>query len=275
LDLVPTRLFFNPEPQNGSNASNIPEEKVFLPLKIPSYMELTRIRKLFLTFVVLVTVMFVSGGITFYNLKVWNLCPFGALQDHLILASQVLLVMILAVVLLTLIIGRVFCGWLCPFGALINLISRFTARKRAFSRWFKYEAMLLFLALAFLLSDPIFCSICPAGSALSFIGEARGSHFPYVRHVILLLTLVATFQFGMVWCTDICPLGGVLSFLGRFSLFRLKPGVNCTGCKKCDEVCEMNIRISENKGIEECNLCWECVEICPYKDIKMSFILSF
>lgn len=237
-------------------------------------MDLRKIRKLILTSLLVLTVMFVTGGFRIYDYQVWNICPFGAMQDIIIQFSKQLLLLILATVLLSLILGRAFCGWLCPFGALINFMSTASGRKKVFTKYIKYGVLILSLIGAYLLLDPIFCSFCPAGCAFDIIGEGRDSIIPEVRYLLLGLILVGTFAFGRFWCTTLCPLGGALSLLGSLSIFRLRVGNQCTKCGRCNEVCEMNIDVMQERGMNECSLCWECVEECPYKTIKLKFILQ-
>lgn len=57
----------------------------------------------------------------------------------------------LIMVLITLVLGRVFCGWICPFGTIHNLVSRAADRSRALVRhpaWFKFKYYILVVMLA-------------------------------------------------------------------------------------------------------------------------------
>jgi len=225
-----------------------------------------------------VTVVFVREGERAYNIGIWELCPLGAFQDHIILAGKLTLIVVLATVLLTLVLGRVFCGWLCPFGAFTTLLGNVPSARKVFSRWYKYWALLLVIAAtAYLMTVPVFCSFCPAAGAFSIFGPARQAATPeltYLRYGLFGAVVIGTAALGNFWCTSLCPLGGALSAVSRLRLFRLRVGPECSGCGKCDDVCEMNIRVSKEEGMEECNLCWNCVEVCPYKDIAMGTIFS-
>jgi ferredoxin-type protein NapH len=217
-------------------------------------MKITELRKIYLTFIIVVTVMVLTGGI-----------PLPTIKPYL---RETLEALTLLLILITLFIGRVFCGWGCPYGALVSLLNRIKPVRFVISRWFKYETMALSIAVGVILYNRGFLSVEKIqGVRLSFNPSILG-------YFLLLFFLLITIEFGRLWCTDFCPIGGFLCLLSRFNLFRLKAGVNCVGCKKCDSVCEANVKISENRYVEECNLCWECVEVCPYNDIKMSFTLS-
>jgi polyferredoxin len=241
-------------------------------------LKIVELRKLFLLTVIIITVIFIREGTRAYNIGIWQVCPLGAFQDHILLAGKVTLIVVLSAVLLTLVLGRVFCGWLCPFGALMTFLSTIPSGKILFTKWFKHLALLSFVGITvYLMTVPVFCSFCPAGSAFSLFGPAREAamvQLSYIRYAILGAVVLGTVSYGNLWCTSLCPLGGGLSMVAQLRLFRLNVGPECTGCGKCDEVCEMNIKVSQGKGMEECTLCWNCVEICPYKDIRMGTIFS-
>ncbi len=241
-------------------------------------LKIGEIRKLFLLTVIIITVMFVREGTRAYGLGIWQVCPLGALQDQILLAARITLMVVLSTVFLTLVLGRFFCGWLCPFGALTTFLSKIPGKNRVYNKWIKYMTFLGFIGLtAYLMTVPVFCSLCPAGSAFSLLGPAReaaSTELSYLRYFILGSVLLGTVAYGNLWCTTLCPLGGALSMISHLRLFGLKVGPDCTGCGKCDAVCEMNIKVSQGKGMEECTLCWECVEACPYKDIRMGTIFS-
>jgi polyferredoxin len=74
------------------------------------------------------------------------------------------------------------------------------------------------------------------------------------------------------FCKNICPLGALLAFVARFSLLRGFAGGECKKCLHCRTICRMGA-ISETRLISQmdCNLCLDCVDICPEDKISFGF----
>jgi NosR/NirI family transcriptional regulator, nitrous oxide reductase regulator len=177
--------------------------------------------------------------------------------------------------------GRaVFCGWLCPFGALQELVSmaaqRFRVRQAHISTAVherltavKYLLFLSLVAVSFWSWDLAMtgAEVEPFKAAiiLRFMTE-----WPMV---VWALALVAASLFvERFYCRFVCPLGGGLSIFGRVRMFNwLKRHPECgTRCRICETVCPVGaIKRSGEIDMNECFYCLDCQvtyandRVCP------------
>lgn len=220
-------------------------------------MRTQEVRKLLLSFSLVASVMYFTGGFSILGIHFGGI--FQVEDSFLRVYSEQLYLLLLLSATMGLALGRVFCGWLCPITAIMNLTSVFGERTEIDPRT-KY-AIYAFTALALYLSYEGWLSLSSEAIKMSFI-------------LLLLLIIVFSFMFSRFFCTHLCPLGAHFSLLGLFRIFRLNVGEECRGCRKCNQVCEMGIDVMNSKPMYECSLCWNCVKACPYKAIKLRFILS-
>lgn len=94
-------------------------------------------------------------------------CPIGTLQFFLV-SGQIPFLTLGLLALFGLLLGRFFCGYLCPFGFLQDLLFKITKKEKRLPRWFGYgkylTLALLVVVMPWLLKEPLFCKICPAGT---------------------------------------------------------------------------------------------------------------
>jgi transcriptional regulator of nitric oxide reductase len=169
-----------------------------------------------------------------------------------------------------LLIGRgVFCGWLCPFGALQELLGQLS-RALGVPQWTppaalekrlwlgKYIAAIAVLTL-------VISGIDGSGSTLEIepFKTAITSKFtrawPYVLYAAALLAIGLFSE--RAYCRFLCPLGGVLAFLDRLHLFNLlKRRPECgSPCRLCERACPVRaIEPSGRIATAECFQCLDC-----------------
>ena len=166
--------------------------------------------------------------------------------------------------------GRgVFCGWLCPFGALQELINE-AARKLKIPQYelpfavherlwaIKYIILLLLfgLSLESLSSAERFAEVEPFKTAITLKFDRQ---WWFVLYAVLLL--VINIFTRKVYCRYICPLGAALAIPSKFRLFDwLKRRKECGNpCQLCAKECEIQaIHPDGQINANECHYCLDC-----------------
>lgn len=212
-------------------------------------------------------------------------CPLGALQDSLARSGKTAPAYIFGILILFgLLLGRIVCGFLCPFGLIQELLYKIRTpklRKSRFTRiasYFKYILLIVVIAIPIIYAGiPVFCKyICPAGTlegAVSLLSNIQNSSFfemlGYLftwKFCVLLFVIVASVFIYRFLCRFICPLGAIYSLFCKISLLGVKLDKDkCINCGLCIQGCKMDIK---HVGDHECIQCGECISICPVQAIS-------
>ena len=214
-------------------------------------------------------------------------CPMGSLQGALgqrRFPAYVLGTLALFGVLL----GRLVCGFLCPFGLLQDLLNRIPLPKLKAPKWLdrplrylKYVVLILLVVLALLLQEPTFCKyLCPAGlleAGLPLtimnaqLAGMRGTLF-YVKLGVLLAIVLLSLAVFRPFCKYLCPLGAFYGLFNGVGFCRIKVEESkCVRCGKCSAACPMDVDVVKAPNSPECIRCGKCVDSCPTKAISCGF----
>jgi ferredoxin-type protein NapH len=217
-------------------------------------------------------------------------CPIGTIQHF----SAIHAVPYYPAALLALIgiaVGRMGCGWLCPFGFLQDMMYKIRSPKYSVPgqlRYLKYFFLLtLVLALPFYTGELWFSKLCPVGTLTAAIPWAiwdpinpatglttlpRPPGLLFVFDVIILIGFLGWFVVSSrPFCKTSCPLGAIFAIFNPVSFVKMKVDSACDGCGKCQEVCPMDIKIVDDTESLECIRCLACTE-CDY--VSCTFIGS-
>ena len=204
----------------------------------------------------------------------------------------------LAVIAVTVIFGRIFCGFFCPLGAVIDFSDRYIFRGLRRSEQkpplilhgLKYIILTgiavaavagvlfpLFLDPLSILSRFLTIYIYPlpglAGTLIApLVGLADSTYTPpklplFYGGLGIGLLFLGILAGGLwdkrFWCQYICPTGAFLGLLSRFALFRrLIDAATCSECSTCARSCPTRAIPRENfrvTAIAECILCGQCI----------------
>ena len=188
-------------------------------------------------------------------------------------------------ILLGVLLGRLICGFLCPFGWFQELLHRIPTRKLSTKKlrpltYLKYVILLVMVVLlpAFAVNDvgmgdPFFCKyLCPQGVlegaiplALvnSGIRAALGKLFNWKLCILLVVTALSIL-FYRPFCKWLCPLGAFYALFNKVSLLQMKVDANaCISCGKCARACGMDVDVTKTPDHAECIRCGKCVLACP------------
>jgi polyferredoxin len=177
---------------------------------------------------------------------------------------------LLAVVTLvsTVLWGRVYCGRMCAFGALTQLIDRVVPARwqvkvpRALERrasYVKYAVLVGVIAYFLITRDPL---IYPYVEPFWLFGF----HGTPVLWVALGLLLVATVFVRNLYCRFLCPVGAFLGVVSKLTVFRIKRWGECKHCRICEKACEWGAIRGPQIVLTECVRCDDCERL--YEDTK-------
>lgn len=228
------------------------------------------------------TIGWITGG-------TWSLNLFGLeLTDPLAalsLATQVglppipMLAGAVLVVVLNIALGRMFCGWFCPYGILSRLVSRVRPwlTRRGLTHAWRIHWSVRWIALVGVVAAPLVgMSLAPI--VLPYLAVARASYGIWFGGVAgaggvmlaLLLSDVLLWDHGV--CRSVCPSGLVQRLLGRYRVVHVvaKRGSPCqVGCHACAEVCWLGLDPRTGRVSDDCDSCGRCVSSCPTDRIAL------
>lgn len=193
----------------------------------------------------------------------------------------------LVAIILTAILGRFFCGFVCPLGAMNHFLGwlarrghstleRVAANRFSPNQSLKYYFLIFLLILAALgtvqtgLIDPlplIYRSLNLA--ILPLVDSKLHGQRLYASVWLLGLIFLTVASLNLLrprfFCRFLCPLGALFGLLASLSPWRIgkqKAG-KCGDCRMCEEFCEGACRPSEEIILGECVLCLNCLDRCP------------
>ena len=185
--------------------------------------------------------------------------------------AEPLMIMVIAYTLVSVVlIGRgVFCGWLCPFGALQELLGQLS-RVLGVPQWNPSAAlekrlwMGKYIAAAAVLAL-VLTGLDPTGQSMEIEPFKTVITSKFIRAWPFVLYAAALLAIGLfserAYCRFLCPLGGILAFLDRLHLLDLlKRRPECGNpCHLCERSCP--VRAIEKTGkiiTAECFQCLDC-----------------
>lgn len=216
--------------------------------------------------------------------------------------------------LLIILVGRAWCGWICPLGFFQDGLYRigqwmgigyirFSNKIRKNLAWIKWAFLFVALAVPFWVAFPIccpcvalnlrmpFCQLCPGKYIFPLVTgdpDRIAVNYESSTHLVMsllglgfsVLVILGAFVKLRFWCR-FCPLGLILSWYRKISFLKLqKDDEKCTRCGICYNVCPMDIEeVFLSRGrtdvtFAECHLCLKCIENCPESDALKAVYLG-
>jgi len=214
-------------------------------------------------------------------------CPFGGLESlyqfvttggFIRRIEPSTMIIFAAVILLTLLFSRGFCGWICPFGSIqewIGMVGKKVLGKRFnptgawdhVLRYLKYVILVVIIGLTWWSGVLVFRDYDPF---LAFFHLGQDIEEKAWGYGILLVVLIGSFFIERFFCKYACPLGAVLAILGKFGLTKVhRDEEDCKGCNVCQKNCYAHVDFLGVNEINdaECNHCMDCVADCPKPNV--------
>ncbi|MFA5254967.1 MAG: 4Fe-4S binding protein [Methanoregula sp.] len=198
------------------------------------------------------------------------------------------MLLFIALFFLSLVVARLWCGWLCPMGAWQEICSPVMKRtvKEGWPNYLKYLVTVLWLGtIAYFFAgaggiravDPLFAT----DNGLSITG------FPTLIVVVVIFTIIFLVAFiagRRGFCHVLCPIAGLM-IAGRKirNLFRWPAlglsadPARCIDCKKCTNACPMGLDVNamvhkEDMDSPDCIMCASCADACPEGAVRYGWI---
>lgn len=209
------------------------------------------------------------------------------------------LVIAFALILLTLLFGRLYCSVICPLGVMQDIFTWFGNKTKKNRFAFKENhpklrigALVVFIIMLIIpvgsfiahlvapysafgrIANNLFAPLYRlANNGLASVAEGHDSYLFYhidintpntISIVVAIITLIGlgilAWRSGRTWCNNICPVGTILGWLAQFSIF--KPIINtekCNGCGKCARNCKASCINSKEHRIDH-SRCVTCFD---------------
>ncbi|MEJ2111220.1 MAG: 4Fe-4S binding protein [Acidobacteriota bacterium] len=191
----------------------------------------------------------------------------------------------LSLFVLSLVLGRGFCGWLCPGAGCQEALSH--ARNKSVTKgnfikwmlWISWVAAIIFVCIkAGGYREVQFFYRTTHGFS---IGNLQGMiNYLLVLMLIVLPALIfgrRSFCHHICWMAPFMILGRSLRNVARWPALQLKTEPDlCTECRKCSKNCPMSLPVhsmvkSDKMESLECILCGSCADNCKQRAIRFSF----
>ncbi len=222
--------------------------------------------------------VFLLGG----NAERW--CPLGGVEALYTYAAEGNMICSLGtsnffilggVLVMTLLLRRAFCGYMCPIGAISEWVHALARRTGIASLHvpdrldrllapLKYAVLAAILFFTWRAGELLFRACDPCYALISRHGTDITIWAYVAAGAILLVSLVIVLPF----CRWLCPFAAVLHLFSRFGLARIKrDSATCTSCRQCAKACPMAIPVDRLRQVTaaRCIACMSCLEACPHR----------
>jgi len=245
-----------------------------------------RIRLALQTVFLLLAVYLFAGLIAGKFHSAHAFCPyasvcFGALKlrmaGHMVFLFTTAIVTGLLIGIVTMFIGRKFCGYICPVGTLQEYLfklrsKRYRLLKRVpffYERKFrvaKYFVLAITFVLVLLGISPLFMNFCPV------LTLSRLPNIVIPGLILWIVIIAGGLLTDRFWCRFLCPYAALLNLFQKLSrLFGFKRLLikrnleKCIDCCNCIRNCPMNIDLQQGEYIkdDDCIHCLICAAACP------------
>ncbi|MBN2547179.1 MAG: 4Fe-4S binding protein [Spirochaetes bacterium] len=176
-------------------------------------------------------------------------------HDKLLITSLLILIPVVS----TIFFGRIFCGYVCPIGALQEFAAirdkliKIDPKTEKVLKILRIFLIVFLIIISIIKHDLIYSKIFPFKTIFNLNGNL-------IQIIIAVLILIISMFVYRPFCRFLCPLAIVLETAGRFSIVKIKKDkLSCGTCNLCQKKCLMN-SIDKNCSIDNgtCIRCGEC-----------------
>ncbi|HWR00712.1 MAG TPA: 4Fe-4S dicluster domain-containing protein [Chlorobaculum sp.] len=204
-----------------------------------------------------------------FDIRELNLYFFGTIIriDELYLMLAAILFLLLLITLVTMIFGRVWCGWLCPQTVLLDLTDELSGLLGHKHR--KFILKIVLVPVSALISMTMIWYFVPPADALAALSSS-----PVITGFFFVLWLLVYLELaflGRRFCTSVCPYSMMQNALFDSKTLVIEydqsRDATCMKCDDCVRACPVGIDIK--KGLSSsCIACAECIDACYVKSSR-------
>ena len=175
----------------------------------------------------------------------------------------------------TLLMGSIYCGWMCGFGTLQEWLGKLGSKiypkklqvpprlDQLFSL-LRYSGPLIGLTL---LVDTLYVR-------KGFFAYVRGQDILEITFYAMIVFSILSLFINRPYCRWFCPQGAIYGVMSFLRIFTIKRDSNtCVQCKQCDRACPMGIQVSTSTDVlnPQCIDCFQCISSCPKGSQTLTF----
>ena len=208
-----------------------------------------------------------------YTALIGGTFVFSTLAPSIFLLSGTLII--------TIFLGRFFCGFLCSFGAMGDLLWAFmqhTLRVRikvpekldAVLKYLKYVVLAAVVIFGWTLGTVNFEGTLSPWTVFGFYSSIKSwttaTYLFTIGNVFLIVIIIGSMFVERFFCRYLCPLGGIFTLVSKARLIRIRKNrKKCGNCTLCTAKCSMGIPLYKTDIVSsgECIDCFKCTEVCP------------
>ncbi|HLJ79350.1 MAG TPA: 4Fe-4S binding protein [Acidobacteriaceae bacterium] len=210
------------------------------------------------------------------NLKYW------LLTGHVPAIHPAAMFLLLAFLLISVLMKKAFCSWLCPVGTVSEMLWKLGRRLFGRSvrvprgvdvglRSLKYVLLGFFGAVIGFMSVEALADFM--GTPYGLIADVKMLNFFRTIGTTGIVVLVALAALSVVienfWCRYLCPYGALMGLVSLLSPLKIRRDAEaCIDCGKCAKACPSHVAVDELVRIRtvECSACLACVAACPVEN---------
>ncbi len=180
-------------------------------------------------------------------------------------------------VVLSVFLGRFYCGWICPLGAIQELVypkikMKMPSAPDSVLKYLKYIVLVVLLYVFWRTGNNLWDHFGPLKTLVRFNGTELAMFF-------LVLTLVLSIVIERPLCRYVCPLGAIFALTSRMAILKIRADAGtCMVCGKCTGGdCPMNGIEATNTITDlpkvnqsECIYCLQCQDLCQREALHVS-----
>jgi polyferredoxin len=198
---------------------------------------------------------------------------------HMPAVHPAAMVLFIAFMLMSLLLKKAFCSWLCPVGTfsehLWKLGRKIFGRNLRFPRRLDIPLRgLKYLLLGFFV---FVIGAMSAESILEFMSTPYGlvadvkmlnffRDIGLTAAIVIALLVLLSMLVENFWCRYLCPYGALLGLTSLLSPVKIRRDAEaCIDCGKCARACPSNLPVDRLEQVRsvECSACMACVAACP------------